>query len=195
MQRVTRPWLRSPNDAVVEHRGEVAAPSRSVPTNALQDEFPIAVEGGRRVRFRGGLDLDFPATVDQPTGEAIIVIGFGKINVKEPLLVRKVVCEGFVLEDWGTNCGSPAGETCNTTIDVGCCCDGKVPAFEVRGAKEIPDVKLDRSFKRDQRPDGANGRVLERGQKIGEEGLGPEDVIIGEYGDGSLDVIDTLDHL
>lgn len=37
--------------------------------------------------------------------------------------------------------------------------------------------------------------VLERGEKIGQKSLGPEDIVVSEYNNGSLDALDALDHL
>lgn len=99
MKGVGTPRLRGPDDTIVEHGGDVATPSSAIPPHALKDEFPIALEGSRRVRFRGVLDLDFPSTIHQPAGKAIIVISLGKWDIEKPFLVRKMIFEGFVLED------------------------------------------------------------------------------------------------
>ncbi len=92
-----------------------------------------------------------------------------------------MVLEGFVLEDIRTDCCRSARETSDSSIDVRGCRHAEVPAFEVSGSEEVPDVELGRSFEGDERPHGADSIVLEWGQKIGQESLGPEDVVIGEH--------------
>ncbi len=74
VEGIGTPWLRGPDDTVIEHGGDVATPSGAIPPHALEDEFPVALEGGRRMRFGGILDLDLPSAIDQPAGKAVVVI-------------------------------------------------------------------------------------------------------------------------
>lgn len=195
MEGVGAPGLILPDASIVDHGGHVATPGCPIPAEALANKGGTAFKRCGQAGFGGVLNLDFPSVVDEPASQAIVVVGLGERDAEEPFLVREVGLECFILEDGCADSGRSARETCDPTIDMGRRGHPEVPALKVCSAEEVPDIQLCGAFQGSKGSHGANRNVLERGEKMGEEGLWPEDIIVGEDNNRSLDVLNTLDHL
>lgn len=87
-----------PDCLVHKHRGSITSPSRTIPTDTLTKEGRATLQCSGQLRFRSALDFDLPAMVDQPSGQAVVIVRLGQGDfAEEPGLVSEGIQKGFLL--------------------------------------------------------------------------------------------------
>ena len=151
--------------------------------------------------------------VDQEASNEIVIIGREEVDATQPFLSTKVIDELLVLRDAGSDCRRSSGQTGDSSVDVRCCRNVEVPAFQVARTKKIPEIGVGRTLGlgectcqqsasgplfggRDQIfTCSSDLRIVECGEQVGQESHGPEDIVIGKNGDRGPYLFEALDHL
>ena len=145
-------------------------------------EFGVFAEGRFDACVFGVLDSDLPVVLDHPARDEVVVVGVQSTDfLPEPgadVLVREGGDEGLVVEDLGAVSGGATGYHEHASVDgVGGRCF-EVVALEIETAEEVPEAggAVDSLVG----ADAADDWILEGSEDGGEEGAGPEDVIVTE---------------
>ena len=105
MDRVDAPRLRLPRSLGQQQALGVAAPCRPGPSHALAEEsYGVSAQRGLDAGGGEGLDPDFPAVVDGPARDEVVVVGVEGVDQvteeegkEEGALVEETVAERCLL--------------------------------------------------------------------------------------------------
>jgi len=134
-------WIRDDIPPIVsfdKHACDVTPPVASHPSQALLEISGTILECCLDFCSFVVLHGDFPAMVEHPTGDKIVVVS---VQLKSaPGLVGEAKGEFFILQDTGPISDGPSREAWKSSVDVQARRAVKVPAFQVQRSKKAPDT-------------------------------------------------------
>ena len=89
--------------------------------------------------------------VDQKASNEVVVISRKEIDATEPFLPTEVIDELLVLHNAGSDCACSSAQTGDSSVDVRCRCNLKVPTFQVTSSKEVPKIGIERTLRLGER--------------------------------------------
>lgn len=193
--RVRNIRMRCPDVPLGEERTQVRPPGVTCPSKHLLQEPPVGLHRTEELSLLAALDVGAPAVGDHPAGEELVIARV-ELVLPKPVVVREAVQELGILQDDRAVGSSTAGETRQTTVDVGRRGDLDVPDRETESGENLPDRHAVADGLYTMRSsDTTDLLVLETRQCVWEEGRRPDSVIVGEDDDVGRGVFDAVGHL
>ena len=184
-----------------------------MPADALANVLRVALKSRGQSGLRCTLDGDPPAVIDQEASNKIVIVSREEVDATKPFLATEVINELLALHNAGSDRRCSSRQTWDSPIDMRRRCNVKVPAFQVAGTEEFPDVGVGRTLglREWTCPQSAYGSLLVEGDQrftccsdlrvfeccdqIGQERGWPEHIVIGKHRDRGPHFFEALDHL
>ena len=81
-----------------------------------------------------------------PSDEVVIISG-DQVDATQPFFANKFIDERLALDNAGPDGTCSPRQAGDTSVDVRGCCDFEVPAFQISGTEEVPEVRVCRTLR------------------------------------------------